>query len=338
MRDRIAAEGPLPWSAVQEVALYHPDHGFYAGPGRAGRRGDFLTSPEVGPLFGAVVARALDAGWERSGRPSTFVVVEVGAGPGTLAAAIRAADPACGRSGALRYLAVERSAAQRALHRDLESHEDLAGALAAGGGRADVVLANELLDNLPVDLAERTADGWAEVRVDVVEGQLTEVLGPPCTVPPAVVADPGARVPRQAAAQAWLAEALAAVGERGRVLLFDYAATTAELATRPQADWLRTYRAHAPGVAPLEALGEQDITCEVCVDQLAAVAPPVADRPQADWLRAHGIEDLVAEGRRTWQERAHLGDLAAIRARSRVSEAEALLDPRGLGAFRALEW
>jgi hypothetical protein len=46
----------------------------------------------------------------------------------------------------------------------------------------------------------------------------------------------------------------------------------------------------------------------------------------------------VDEGRRTWKERAHLGDLRAIAARSRITEAEALVDPGGLGAFRVLEW
>jgi hypothetical protein len=46
----------------------------------------------------------------------------------------------------------------------------------------------------------------------------------------------------------------------------------------------------------------------------------------------------VEEGRRIWHERAHLGDLTAIKARSRVREAEALLDPDGLGAFQVLEW
>ena len=59
---------------------------------------------------------------------------------------------------------------------------------------------------------------------------------------------------------------------------------------------------------------------------------------QAEWLRAHGIDDLVTEGRRVWQERAGIGDLAAVKARSRINEAEALLDEDGLGAFRVLEW
>ena len=48
------------FAEVMEQALYDPESGFYATSGVAGRRGDFITSPEVGPLFGAVVARALD--------------------------------------------------------------------------------------------------------------------------------------------------------------------------------------------------------------------------------------------------------------------------------------
>ncbi len=98
---------------------------------------------------------------------------------------------------------------------------------------------------------------------------------------------------------------------------------------------MRTYRAHGRGGHPLEALGEQDVTCEVAVDQLPT---PASDRSQADWLRAHGLDDLVAAARAAWHERAAVGDLEAVKARSRVSEADALTDPTGLGAFRVLEW
>jgi SAM-dependent MidA family methyltransferase len=123
------------------------------------------------------------------------------------------------------------------------------------------------------------------------------------------------------------------------VLVADYAETTPSLAVRPWLDWVRTYRAHGRGGHPLDAPGTQDVTCEVAVDQLAAlVRPPDADRSQAEWLAVWGIDDLVAEARATWHERASLGDLAALKARSRVSEADALTDPAGLGAFRVLEW
>jgi SAM-dependent MidA family methyltransferase len=123
--------------------------------------------------------------------------------------------------------------------------------------------------------------------------------------------------------------------ECGAVLTFDYADTTASMATREAGEWLRTYRGHQRGGAPLQALGTQDITCEVAVDQLPA---PSRTTQQADWLRAHGIDELVDEGRRIWEERKHIADLEAMRARSRINEAAALLDPDGLGGFCVLEW
>ena len=132
-------------------------------PDAAGRRGDFLTSPEVGPLFGAVVARFIDAEWDRLGRPEPFTFVEAGAGPGTLARAVIAARPTC--ADALRYIAVEVSAAQRELHPpEVESVATLPGEVKSG-----VVFANELLDNLPFRLA--VYDG------DVARGARGERLG-----------------------------------------------------------------------------------------------------------------------------------------------------------------
>src|SRR5207253_4062664 len=114
---------------------------------------------------------------------------------------------------------------------------------------------------------------------------------------------------------------------------FDYCTpTTAGIS----GEWLRTYRGHQRGGAPLDAPGSQDITVEVCVDQLASVRRPGAVSSQADWLRAHGIDDLVAEARAAADQPAR--DLAALRLRSRLSEAPVLLDPDGPGGFAVLEW
>jgi len=57
--------GPTPFDDYMNEALYGAQGFYTSGTGRAGRRGDFLTSPEVGPLFGAVVARFLDSEWRR---------------------------------------------------------------------------------------------------------------------------------------------------------------------------------------------------------------------------------------------------------------------------------
>ena len=118
--------------------------------------------------------------------------------------------------------------------------------------------------------------------------------------------------------------------------MIDYCVpTTRELAERPWRDWLRTYRGHERGGHYLAHPGRQDITTDVPIDQL-----PTPDRStdQASWLREHGIDELVEEGRRRWTDGAALGDLDALRMRSRVSEAEALTESGGLGGFSVLEW
>jgi SAM-dependent MidA family methyltransferase len=282
-----------------EEALYGPS-GFYEREGGgAGRRGDFLTAPEVGPLFGAVLARALDAWFDELGRPGGFTVYDVGAGPGTLGRALALAGSPHP------YVGVDRSAAQRARHEGLTSAAELPAGTLTG-----VVVANELLDNLPFDLT--LDDEPFDPRQDWPEVGLA---------------------PDQGQARALVADVLGRL--TGRLVVLDYCSTTASMAARPWAEWLRTYRGHDRGGHPMERLGEQDITAEVAVDQLP---PPDRDTAQADWLRAHGLDDLVEEGRRIWHERAHLGDLEAIRARSRVNEAAALVDASGLGAFRVLEW
>ena len=94
-----------------ELALYHPEFGFYARGRGAGRGADFLTSPSVGPLFGAVLARALDAWWDELENPDPYTVIEAGAADGRLARDILAAEPRC--APALRYLLVEQSPALR---------------------------------------------------------------------------------------------------------------------------------------------------------------------------------------------------------------------------------
>jgi SAM-dependent MidA family methyltransferase len=328
-----AAGGAIPFSTYVALALYGP-HGFYTDPdgGIAGRRGDYLTSPEVGPLYGAVLARVLDAEWERLARPDPFTVVDAGAGPGTLARAVFAARPLC--SAVLRYVAVEVSATQ------CRRHPDGVVSLAAlpPGPIEGVVVANELLDNLPFRLAVH--DGaWREAYVTAAaDGGFAEVLSAPFDPVPAVLPPRpphGARAPLQDAAAAWLTAARAIVA-RGCVLVVDYARpSTAEIAALPWRSWLRTYRGHERGRHPLADAGDQDITVDVALDQLPE---PDAAWSQAQFLRRHGIDELVAQGRRSWQAAAAAPGLAALTMRSRAREAEALLDPSGLGGFSVLRW
>ena len=91
----VVAGGAIPFNQFMHISLYG-ENGFYTNSGKAGRRGgDFITSPEVGPLFGTVIARYLDECWQKLGSPTKSDVAECGAGQGTLARSILAAKPQC---------------------------------------------------------------------------------------------------------------------------------------------------------------------------------------------------------------------------------------------------
>jgi SAM-dependent MidA family methyltransferase len=393
----IRRHGPLPFDRYLDIVLYDPTVGFYAAGGGAGRRGDFITSPEVGPLFGAVIARALDTWWDELGRPDPFVVVEAGAGRGALARSVLDASPRC--AGALHYVMVERSGALRAAQHDwlpVTAPEHALAALVNDDGqtiRADrgpvlcslaelpvlsisgVVLANELLDNLSWCVLEFDGNDWMEVRVglndrdandrdandrdandrdandrdandsdandsDANESpRLVEVLVPA----PEGLGDvgrqavkapqPGMRIPVHVGARAWVTDALALVTQ-GRLVVFDYGGSTDTLAHR--GDWLRCYQQHVRGADPLAIPGACDVTADVAFDQLWP--SPTTISSQADFLDTHGIEELVDEGRALWNAAAAAPNVAALTARSRIREAEALCDAAGLGAFQVAQW
>ena len=328
-----AAGGAISFEQYMGLALYGAG-GFYQDGGKAGRRGDFITSPEVGPLFAAVVARYLDNYWNELGCPDSFDVVEVGAGPGTLARGIFDAQPKCLL--AMKYVAVEISESQRAMHPDfVESVESFPDRSIQG-----VVLANELLDNLPFKLF--VYDGvWKEAFVALGDGgKFVEVLRQVDEVPEVLPksAPLGSRAPIQVAASQWMLNATQRLS-RGKVLVFDYCSeSTSEIAVSPWREWLRTYKDHQRGLHYLLEPGTQDITTQVMVDQLSSALPGLSTRSQAEWLQTWGIGELVSEGSKYWEEHKSSPDIAAMKMRSRANESQVLTSQDGLGVFSALEF
>jgi SAM-dependent MidA family methyltransferase len=311
-------DGAERFDAFMDRCLYGPD-GFYTNGGAAGRRGgDFITSPEVGPLFGAVLFRAIDAWWADAGRPDPFTVYDVGCGPGTLLRAIGLAAGEAGRRWNL--IGVDRAGGGESVITELPP--DLSSA---------VVVGNELLDNMAFRVIEQTPEGLAEVYVtasgdselrpvDIDRGHPVSAIGV------------GERAPLMEQAAEWVADTL--TRQPIKLCLFDYGAvTTAELAGR--GGWLRTYRRHQRGDDPLVDPGSSDITADVGWDQLPTPSLLVHQR---DFLASWGIAALVDEGREYWNEHAAAPDLTAFRMRSRISEAEALTDDQGLGRFWSASW
>ena len=118
--------------------------------------------------------------------------------------------------------------------------------------------------------------------------------------------------------------------------MIDYTSSTADMAARPWREWLRTYRDHQRGEHYLADPGHAGHHQRRRPRPAPAARPRRRPRPTS--CGAHGLDELVEEGRRTWAAQAAAPDLAALTARSRVREAEALTDPAGLGGFTVAEW
>jgi len=317
-----------------DAALYDPDDGFYARP-PVGAEGHFVTSPHVSPAFGAFVARQLGEAWDLLGQPEAFHVVEWAAGDGTLARQVLSAfegHPPLAR--ATRYIAVERTRGQRdalaAAGLDVVAPQD------APTGITGVVLANELLDNLPFRLARREEASVVELLVGLDENaDLTFVAIPAddAVAGRASTLEAGATAAISDEPERWLQTASGALS-RGYVLIIDYGGD----GPRPP----QTYRGHQAGQDLLRDPGSADITAGVDLSAVAAFASRLGLRvwgpvSQRSALLALGFggraeADRVATARAR-DEGRHLDAARRWAERSRES---LLIDPGGLGALQVM--
>jgi SAM-dependent MidA family methyltransferase len=333
IRAEIEASGPITFARFMQRALYEPGLGYYAASeSRATRDGDFLTAPELHPIFGHALAGQLDEMWQRLGQPPRFVLREHGAGSGALAAAIAEGLTGIGSglTAALDYQPVE--IAGRALAPD-------AGEAARDAPMVGCVLANELLDALPVHRVVYDGGRLREIFVGWAEGKFVEVVDEPSSPALAgwftaagVTLAAGQRAEVCLAAGDWLA-LVAAQLERGYVLVIDYADEPAALyGPQRRNGTLRAFRGHHLGADVLRGVGRQDLTATVdlgALDRAAAAAGLVrlGVTTQAELLVGCGLEDALE------RERARIGDDWQQRALLRAAVAR-LLDPRQLGGYR----
>jgi SAM-dependent MidA family methyltransferase len=244
-----------------------------------------------------------------------------------------------------KVLAIDASpASRRALaEAGFETAADLAD---VSGPLNGVIVANELLDNLPMRLAVRSDAGWHELWVGAGRAEL-ELVKVPARVETVdwleAYAGPvpdGGVVEVQLEAATWLRSALDLL-EAGSVVVIDYGATAEELAPRRAIGTLRTYRAHHLGPDPLLEPGTTDITADVNFTALLDVARQAGLSAtlhrQDDFLASLGLRETMAELRRRELELAAGDDaMARLTVRSELKDAETLLHPRGLGDFRVL--
>ena len=325
---RIAAEiarhgGWLSFARYMEMALYEPGLGYYSNPGQVfGAAGDFVTAPELTPLFGATLARQVspwlkDPALAGSGQ----VVLEVGGGSGMLAAQLLNALDNVGHH-EVRYLILELSAERREHQR--QTLKSLAPGLMDRVGWletfpesfAGVVVANELLDAMPVQLFEWQADAEAELQemgVTWVDGQFAWAPRPADAVLTETVAALRNRLGPEGAQwhspyrseicpaqQAWM-RTLADCMTAGVVMLLDYGFAAPEYyhPQRNQGTLMCHYR-HRSHADPFLWPGLSDITAHVDFTALARAATAegfslVGYTSMAAFLLNAGLLDELAD-------------------------------------------
>jgi SAM-dependent MidA family methyltransferase len=318
----IAASGPIPFVRFMELALYHPQFGYYMRPPepgneRIGWNGDFYTSSDVHPILGEALARQTAQIDTLLGHPVPFTVVEMGPGKGLLAQHFLSACQTQFNSlwQRLRFVLIERSPSMRSLQQQqlqpwvnqpglvawLEDLNSLAPASVAG-----LMFSNELPDAFPVHRVQVVDKEIQEVFVDVRDGQFVECLRPLSN--PAIEAylrrlkltlPDGYRAEINLLALSWMkqvAESLA----RGVVITIDYGHAAHDLygPERSKGTFL-CYYSQMASEDPYGRVGQQDMTAHVDFTSLAMVGEEgglslTGFSNQMSFLIGLGVEEMIS--------------------------------------------
>ncbi len=306
------SDGSISFAQFMHLALYSPGLGYYnVGTTKFGAAGDFITAPEISPLFGRVVARQCKAVLEQTNKGQ---ILELGAGSGKLAVDILQSLTDL-KSLPDQYLILETSADLRSrqetlireelpgLHKNVEWLSQLPESFAG------VVIANEVADALPVERFERTDDAVLQMHVTADATGFDWSRKPAPQILEAAVekieADIGEALPGGYQSEIslglpdWIAQ-LAKCLHKGLVLLFDYGVSRSEYYS-PDRDqgWLRCHFRHYAHNEPLIYPGIQDLTSWVDFTAVAQSAEEhglevVGFVTQAHFLINGGLEEELA--------------------------------------------
>lgn len=353
IRETIARKGPITFRQFMGMALYSAPGAYYtSGTGQIGLGGDYFTSPEIHPSFGALVARQLEQVWALMGRPDLFTVVEMGAGSGALARDILsyAARWSPDFHTAIRYKILERSPAfARRQEQSLGKLGSITESVTWLVSEAFAIppnsidgcfLSNELPDAFPVHRVTVQDGTLKEIYVTVRDEKLSETQTDPST--PALDAyfdrlgflpPEGARVEVNLDAIAWIRDVSGAL-RRGAAITIDYGYPARELYSERHMDGsLLCFYRHTLGDNPFIRVGLQDMTTHVDFTSLAlegeaAGLQTTGPTTQQAFLSALGMDRYRAllPGMGLWAPEYETNQLG-------IRE---LMDPAGLGRIKVL--
>jgi SAM-dependent MidA family methyltransferase len=328
---QIRTTGPISLATYMGLCLTHPRQGYYAVGRPIGADGDFITAPEISQMFGELIGFFFVNLWQQMGQPTSFTLLELGPGRGTLMQdALRAAGKADGFEDALHLQLYDSNTLLRA-----EQEKRLGGYSPYWATEIDAVsddplfvVANEFFDALPIKQFVKTDDGWHERLVGMRDGQRAFGLSPtpiadsaaPAEVHGAFAGEVLELSPAAVETMQRLARKVAVQG--GAILALDYGYERTQTG-----ETLQAVKSHA-FADPLEAPGEADISAHVNFQVLA------------DAARAAGLATAPFAKQGEWLLKLGLGERAKALARANPSEAgniaraiERLTSPQQMGTL-----
>ena len=287
IRGRINKKGKISFHEFMDLALYHPEHGYYmSSREKIGKDGDFYTSPDVHKVFGTTIMKQLKEMKSLLPENKNFHIIEAGAGKGSMCRQILDAakerEPSLYES--IRYSIVEKSTSLMDIQKESigsASHtekvswqKDMASALKVT--ESAVVVSNELIDAFPVHRVAFTSNGWEEIFVTLVDDEFSEITGP--LSDPSLEAylskfegpfDEGYKTEVNLNGVRWIKN----IGEnlkKGFLVTIDYGYPKADYYSLLRNDGtLLCYYRHSTTDNPYTRVGEQDITAHVDFSSLA---------------------------------------------------------------------
>lgn len=278
--EEIRRRGPLPFAEFMDLALYHPQEGYYFSyREKIGAKGDYYTAPHLHPIFSHLLARQMRQMWQILDYPSPFQIVEMGAGPGVLCSHFL---NYCQKNfpelfAELNYLILEKSPyfleeQKKLLRKFLDKGKvyQISSADFLKEQMNGVFFSNELVDSFPVHLICQEKGEIREIFVDYDGQKFVEVSGPPST--PLLVEymqayghplTEGQRGEINLKALSWLTE-ISRPLQSGFIVTIDYGYEAEELYhPARRAGTLLCYYRHTISNSPYGHLGYQDITAHV---------------------------------------------------------------------------
>ena len=291
--EQITLEGPMSVADYMTRCLLDPLDGYYIKNVALGAEGDFITAPLVSQMFGEMIGVWIIQTWEGMGSPAAFRLVEIGGGDGPLMSDIlRVLGQAPELHAAAEIVMIEPSPVLRKVQSEVAPHAIFLDSLdSLGDDKPIILIANEILDCLPVRQFGLTDEGWHERRIGVIDGALAFGLveaGPDFTPP--LHAEPGRLYELSMAQAAFAAQVARRVRQAGgAALLIDYGRDHSG-----PGDTLQALYRHEK-VDPLAGPGEHDLTVWADFPSVSSAARHIgvsvsAIVTQGAFLHALGIE------------------------------------------------